>query len=102
MKAQSYSSAEDFLDDPSGRCCDCLIPENGLPGMSGRELQSRLAASHGRFPISRLRAAALASPSHGPLSTSIFITLRTLRRGSRADLWPPFKRTSPSKAFAIR
>ena len=51
MKTQSYASAEDFLDAPSGSRCDCLILDNGLPGMSGLELQSRLAASHRRLPI---------------------------------------------------
>lgn len=51
MKTQSYASAEEFLDAPSGRSCDCLILDHGLPGMSGLELQSRLAASHRRLPI---------------------------------------------------
>ena len=51
MKTQSYPSAEDFLEAPSGLCCDCLILDCGLPGMSGLELQSRLAASHRRLPI---------------------------------------------------
>jgi two-component system response regulator FixJ len=51
MKTQSYASAEDLLNKTSGRCCDCLILDNGLPGMSGLELQSRLAASHRRLPI---------------------------------------------------
>ena len=51
MKTQSYASAEDFLDAPSGSRCDCLILDNGLPGMSGLELQSRLAATHRRLPI---------------------------------------------------
>ena len=51
MKTQSYASAEDFLNAPSGHRCDCLILDHGLPGMSGLELQSRLAASHRRLPI---------------------------------------------------
>ena len=51
MKTESYASAEEFLNAPSGRCCDCLILDHGLPGMSGLELQSRLAASHRRLPI---------------------------------------------------
>ena len=51
MKTQSYASAEDFLDAPSGRRCGCLILDCRLPGMSGLELQSRLAASHRRLPI---------------------------------------------------
>jgi two-component system, LuxR family, response regulator FixJ len=51
IKTQSYASAEEFLDAPSGRSCDCLILDHGLPGMSGLELQSRLAASHRGLPI---------------------------------------------------
>jgi two-component system response regulator FixJ len=51
MKTQSYASAEDFLDEPSGRRCNLSDPRSGLPGMSGLELQSRLAASHRRLPI---------------------------------------------------
>jgi FixJ family two-component response regulator len=51
MDTQSYASAEEFLDAPSGRSCDCLILDNRLPGMSGLELQSRLAASDRRLPI---------------------------------------------------
>ena len=51
MKTESYASAEEFLVAPSGRSCDCLVLDHGLPGMSGLELQSRLAASHQRLPI---------------------------------------------------
>src|ERR1700733_4728628 len=51
MKTESYASAEEFLNAPSGHRCDCLILDHGLPGMSGLELQSRLAASHRRLPI---------------------------------------------------
>ncbi|HEY1501837.1 MAG TPA: response regulator [Acidobacteriaceae bacterium] len=51
MDTQSYASAEEFLDAPSGRRCDCLILDQGLPGMSGLELQSRLAAGDRRPPI---------------------------------------------------
>ena len=51
MKTQSYASAEDFLNASSGRRCDCLILDHGLPGMTGLELQSRLAATHPRLPV---------------------------------------------------
>jgi two-component system, LuxR family, response regulator FixJ len=51
LKTESYASAEEFLDAASGRSCDCLILDHGLPGMSGLELQSRLAASHRKVPI---------------------------------------------------
>lgn len=51
MKTESYASAEEFLDAPSGCSCDCPILAHGFPGMSGLELQSRLAASHRKLPI---------------------------------------------------
>jgi FixJ family two-component response regulator len=51
MDTQSYASAEEFLDAPSGRGCDCLILDHGLPGMSGLEPQSRLAGRRLRLPI---------------------------------------------------
>src|ERR1700755_3435633 len=51
MKTQSFASAEDFLNAPSGHRCDCLILDCGLPGMSGLELQRHLADSHPRLPI---------------------------------------------------
>jgi len=51
MKAESYASAEEFLDASSCRSCDCLILDHGLPGMSGLELQSRLATTNRRLPI---------------------------------------------------
>src|ERR1700759_1001343 len=51
MNTESYASAEEFLNAPSGRSCGCLILGLGRPGMSGLELQSRLAVSHRRLPI---------------------------------------------------
>ena len=51
MKAQCYASAEDFLDALSGRRCDCLILDHGLPGMNGLELQRLLAATHPRLAV---------------------------------------------------
>ena len=46
-----FASAEEFLD--SDRLCntDCLILDVRLPGMSGLELQSHLAASYSKIPI---------------------------------------------------
>jgi FixJ family two-component response regulator len=46
-----FSSAEEFLQ--SGRLDEmsCLITDIHLPGMSGLQLQSRLAASSSRIPV---------------------------------------------------
>jgi FixJ family two-component response regulator len=51
LKAKSFDSAEDYLDegDHNGICC--LILDIGLPGMSGFELDRRLAAEPNRLPV---------------------------------------------------
>lgn len=51
LDAEGFSSAEEFLDAPSTRRCDCLILDLRLPGMSGLELQSRLRAAHPKLPV---------------------------------------------------
>ena len=51
LRAKSFDSAEDYLDegDHNGICC--LILDIGLPGMSGFELHRRLAAEPNRPPV---------------------------------------------------
>ena len=51
LKAEAYGSAQDFLDayDPSRP--GCLVLDVRMPGMSGLELQKKLAASHFRLPV---------------------------------------------------
>jgi FixJ family two-component response regulator len=51
LRAKSFDSAEDYLDegDHNGICC--LILDIGLPGMSGFELHRRLAAEPNRLPV---------------------------------------------------
>ena len=51
LRAKSFDSAEDYLDerDHNGICC--LILDIGLPGMSGFELHRRLAAEANRLPV---------------------------------------------------
>jgi FixJ family two-component response regulator len=47
----TFASAEEFLE--SGRLCDtaCLVTDVQMPGMSGVDLQSHLAASGHRTPV---------------------------------------------------
>ncbi len=45
LEAECFSSAEEFLEAHSVRTHDCLILDLRLPGISGRELQSRLVDS---------------------------------------------------------
>ena len=51
LRAKSFDSAEDYLNegDHNGICC--LILDIGLPGMSGFELHRRLAAEPNQLPV---------------------------------------------------
>ena len=49
--ASAFSSAEEFLQAGHARDSDCLITDLQMPGMSGLELQSRLAAAGRSLPI---------------------------------------------------
>jgi two-component system, LuxR family, response regulator FixJ len=47
----TYATAEEFLDSADRQNTACLILDVRLPGMSGVELQKRLAESQSRIPI---------------------------------------------------
>lgn len=51
LDVQTYATAEDFLDayDPDRHAC--LVVDVRMPGMSGLELQSRLASQHINLPV---------------------------------------------------
>ena len=51
FRAQSFSSATDFLTcaRPSAPCC--LVLDVGLPDLDGLELQARVAVEHSEMPI---------------------------------------------------
>jgi FixJ family two-component response regulator len=51
MNAQAYASAEDFLSSNHAQDTSCLILDVQMSGMSGLELQQRLADSGYRIPI---------------------------------------------------
>jgi FixJ family two-component response regulator len=44
LNAETFATAEEFLESPPQRVRDCLILDVHLPGMSGRDLQQRLTA----------------------------------------------------------
>src|SRR6201994_1434945 len=48
--AQSFASAEEFLQSGRQRQIACLIADIRMPGISGLELQARLNAEHCRIP----------------------------------------------------
>jgi FixJ family two-component response regulator len=51
FKGESFSSAEKFLNSPSLSNTACLILDVRMPGLSGPELQRRLAGKNRRIPI---------------------------------------------------
>jgi FixJ family two-component response regulator len=51
FQVEAFASAEEFLNSSQLLETACLILDVRMPGMSGVELQDRLATSHGGLPI---------------------------------------------------
>jgi FixJ family two-component response regulator len=74
--ATAFASAEDFLRSDRLHDASCLISDVQMPGLTGVELQDRLAAAGNRMPIifitafpeERIRTRALAAGAHGFLA----------------------------------
>ena len=49
--AETYATAEEFLDSPPQRVRACLILDVHLPGLSGLELHERLTAAGRSIPV---------------------------------------------------
>ncbi len=49
--ARSFASAEEFLTSPDLEGTSCLISDVQMPGISGLELQTRLAAQNHHAPV---------------------------------------------------
>jgi len=56
MEASVFASAEEYLELRNGSTVDCLVLDIQLGGMSGFELQSRLAAADPALPVVFLSA----------------------------------------------
>jgi FixJ family two-component response regulator len=51
LPVRAFASAEEFLSSGMQHECSCLIADVRMPGMSGLELQARLAEEQIRIPI---------------------------------------------------
>ncbi len=82
LSAESYASAEEFLDAYHPSRPGCLVADVRMPGMSGIELQEKLNAENVLLPI-------IIITGHGdiPMAT------RSIQMGAVAFLEKPFKDT---------
>lgn len=51
LQAQTFCSADEFLDHPRAATASCLILDLTLPGLDGLELQERIAGDRSDMPI---------------------------------------------------
>lgn len=79
LQAQSFASAEEFLDSTMHQKTACLIADIRMPGMSGLELQAKLNSENCRIPTIFITA-------HGDEK----MRLRALRAGAVEFLAKPF------------
>jgi FixJ family two-component response regulator len=79
FEVRAFASAQDFLTSGQPHATGCLLLDVRMPGMSGLELQERLAAADVRVPIVFLTA-------HGDEEARA----RALRAGAIEFLTKPF------------
>lgn len=79
LPAQSFASAEEFLEAGDLNQTACLVTDIRMPGMSGLDLQARLNAERRRIPIVFITA-------HGDES----MRMQALRAGAVEFLAKPF------------
>lgn len=78
-KAESYSSAKEFLARSSKASPDCLVLDVKLPGQSGLDLQEHLGKIQPQIPIVFITG-------HGDVPMSV----RAMRAGAEEFLMKPF------------
>jgi len=74
-----YVSAHEFLARPRADAPSCLVLDVGLPGLSGLELQTRMAETHNDIPIVFITG-------HGDIPMSV----RAMKAGAVEFLTKPF------------
>lgn len=80
LKVQAFASAQEFLARPPADVPGCLVLDVRLPGLSGLELQSRMAELDLEIPIVFITG-------HGDVPTSV----RAMKAGALEFLTKPFR-----------
>ncbi len=78
-QAETFSSAQEFLDHPRAALPSCLILDVSLPGLNGLELQERVAVERTDMPI-------IFITGHGDIP----MTVRAMKAGAIEFLTKPF------------
>ncbi|MGD0598553.1 MAG: response regulator transcription factor [Terriglobales bacterium] len=78
-QAETFASAQEFLDRPRAPLPSCLILDVSLPGLNGLELQQRVAAERTDMPI-------IFITGHGDIP----MTVRAMKAGAIEFLTKPF------------
>ena len=79
LKPKTYNSAQEFLNSYNPEMRGCLVLDIRMPGMSGLELQDRLAKLESKLPI-------IIITGHGDIP----ITVRAMKAGAYEFLQKPF------------
>ena len=79
-RVETFSSAGEFLDRPLDEAPSCLVLDVSLPGLSGLDLQERMAELHRDIPIVFITG-------HGDVPTSV----RAMKAGAMEFLTKPFR-----------
>jgi FixJ family two-component response regulator len=80
LKVETFSSAQEFLARPPADVPGCLVLDVRLPGLSGLDLQSRMAEINLDLPIVFITG-------HGDVPTSV----RAMKAGAVEFLTKPFR-----------
>jgi len=80
LQVKTFVSAKDFLDSPRSDIASCLVLDVRLPGLSGLDLQKRMADANIEIPI-------IFITGHGDVPTSV----RAMKAGAVEFLTKPFR-----------
>jgi FixJ family two-component response regulator len=89
LKVETFASAQEFLARPPADAPGCLVLDVGLPGLSGLDLQSRMAEIDLTIPIVFITG-------HGDVPTSV----RAMKAGALEFLTKPFNDRDLLEAIA--